>query len=226
MIMVDSKKREVYLYDMIGPSWLGLDAADTLVEALKTLGPGDISVRINSPGGDVFEGYAMYTQLTQHDGQVTTYNDGLVASAATFPFLAGAVRKVSPLSMTMIHEASTFVGGNADALLKAADLLDKINKQLGELYASISGETLEAVLQMMAEETWLVPEDAKRMKFATEDAGPTAVDKQIVPKNFYRKTPANYLKPESKLIVAKQRPEKDERKEKLYRLTGVDLRVQ
>ena len=77
MIMVDSKKREVYLYDMIGPSWLGLDAADTLVEALKTLGPGDISVRINSPGGDVFEGYAMYTQLTQHDGQVTTYNDGL-----------------------------------------------------------------------------------------------------------------------------------------------------
>lgn len=227
MIMVNSDKREIFLYDMIGPSWMGFDAADTLVEALGMLGPGDISVRINSPGGDVFEGYAMYTNLKRHVGKVSTYNDGLVASAATFPFLAGQDRYVSPLSQTMIHEASTFVGGNASDLLRAADLLEKINVQLAELYSEVSGKDVNDVLQLMADETWLGPKDAKELKFATGDQGTLANDCRIVPQNMYRKTPAAYLKPQSKLVAAHGRSESkaDERKEKILRLTGVDLRV-
>jgi ATP-dependent Clp protease protease subunit len=227
MIILDEKKREVYIYDMIGPSWLGLDSGDALVEALNKLGPGDVSIRINSPGGDVFEGFAMYNALKRHDGVVTTHNDALVASAATFPFLAGSVRKVAKLSSVMIHEASTFVAGRADDLMKAADLLEKINLQLAELYSEVSGKSVEDILQMMKEETWMDPKQAKEMKFAYEEEKGPEVNNRIVPQGMYKHTPENYLKPAMRLSAVKQRDESDRiRKLKIKSLTGIDFGVE
>lgn len=228
MIKVNQATREIFLYDMIGPEWMGADSSSTLAEALSLLGAGDISLRINSPGGDVFEGYAMYSQLTRHNGKVTTYNDGLVASAATYPFLAGEERYVSQMSMIMIHEASTFVGGNAADLLKAADLLDKINEQMAEFYASKSNRDVETIKQQMTDETWIKPDEAKEMGFATGDGASVQAETRIVPRGLYKHTPASYLKPESRLALQKVQAKSaadEERKEKLFRLTGVDLRV-
>lgn len=231
MIMVNDKTRELFVYDMIGPSWLGMDAGDTMVEALAMLGSGPVSVRLNSPGGDVFEGFAMYNALERHDGEVTTYNDGLVASAATFPFLAGKKRVVGKLSQTMIHEASTFTRGTGDDLRKAADLLDKINSQLADLYAEVSGKDKDEILAMMKKETWMDSAEATAMKFATSDDQPaTTADTRIVPAGMYRNTPEAYLKPQIRLQAVKQRPIPDkfdaERKRKILDLTGIDLRVE
>lgn len=229
MIMVDERKREIYVYDMIGPSWMGMDAGSTMVEALALLGDGPVSVRLNSPGGDVFEGYAMYNAIKRHNGEVTTHNDGLVASAATFPFLAGNVRKVSKLSQTMIHEASTIVAGMADDLMEAADRLIAINQQLAELYADVSGKSVDEILAMMKDETWMDAAQSEAMKFATVDEKTVARNTAIVPQGLYKHTPEAYLKPESRLAVAKSRtvdPSDKLRKERIFQLTGVDLRVE
>jgi len=227
MLMVNQDSREIFIYDEIGPSWFGMDSADDLVRALTLLGEGPISVRINSPGGSVFEGYGMYNNLKRHKGKVTTYNDGLAASAASVVFLAGEERVMTSLSMVMIHEASTIVWGNADDLLKTADLLDKINSQLADVYAEISGVDKAEILQMMEDETWLDLDTSKALKFATGSGNGPEVPKNIVPKNRYKHTPQSYLKPDSMLKMVKNRKdaEKETRYEKLFRLTGIDLRV-
>jgi len=232
MIMLNEEKREVYIYDMIGPAFFGMDSGDALVEALNTLGPGPLSVRINSPGGDVFQGYAMFNALERHDGTVTTHNDGLVASAATFPYLAGSVRKAGKLSQVMIHEASTVAVGNAADLEKAAGLLRDINDQLADLYAGVSGKDKGEILDLMAAETWMNTATATEFGFVTgEDTTKPEKepDLRIVPKDMYRNTPAAYLKPEILVKAIKHRPLPDpydaERKQRIFDLTGVDLRV-
>jgi ATP-dependent protease ClpP protease subunit len=228
--MVNTDSREVFIYDEIGPSWMGMDSAEDMVRALAMLGAGPVSVRINSPGGDVFAGYAMYNSLRKHNGKVTTYNDGLAASAASVVLLAGEERVGSALSQVMIHEASTIAFGNADDFLKVADLLKNINGQLADLYATVSGASKDDVLAMMADETWLPMDSAMAMKFYTkkdDDESYQGVNRQIVPKGMYKHAPEAFLKPEQMLKLVKNRPdaEKEKRYEKLFNLTGVDLRV-
>lgn len=227
MLMVNQESREIFIYDAIGPSWTGMVGADEVVQALGLLGKGPVNVRINSPGGAVFEGYTIYNSLKRHDGKVTTYNDGLAASAASIAFLAGEERIASKLSMIMIHEAATFLFGNAEGLRKEADILEKINGQIADVYAEVSGKSKDEVLAMMNEETWLDYEEGKAMLFITNFCTGPKVEQKIVPQNLYRKTPQAYLKPSAMLSMVKNRPDaaKQKRMEKLFNLTGVDLRL-
>ena len=227
MLMVNQDTREIFIYDEIGPAWLGMDSADDVVRALAILKDGPVNVRINSPGGSVFEGYGIYNNLRKHKGKVTTYNDGLAASAASIVFLAGEERIASSLSMVMIHEAATIAFGNADDFLKVADLLEQINGQLAQVYANVSGVDKAEILQMMADETWLDFDSSLAMKFATGKEEDRKVESKIVPKGMYKNTPANYLKSEQMLKMVKNRPDAttEKRYEKLFNLTGIDLRV-
>jgi ATP-dependent Clp protease protease subunit len=227
MLMVNQDSRELFIYDDIGPSWAGMVGSEDVVRALGMLGSGPVSVRINSPGGSVFEGYAIYNALKRHDGKVTTYNDGLAASAASIVFLSGEERVASNLSMVMIHEAATIAFGNANDFIQIADLLEKINGQIADLYVGISGKDKQEILEMMNQETWLDYEESKSMAFVTNTANVPNVDRKIVPQNRYKKTPQAYLKPAAMLSMVKHRPnaEKEKRYEKLFNLTGVDLRV-
>ncbi len=120
--------------------------------------------------------------------------------------------------------------GTGDDLRKAADLLDKINSQLADLYAEVSGKDKNEILAMMKEEKWMDAAEATAMKFATSDDQPeTTANTRIVPAGMYRNTPENYLKPIVRLQAVKQRPVPDkfdaERKRKILDLTGIDLRV-
>jgi hypothetical protein len=160
---------------------------------------------------------------------VTTYNDGLAASAASVVFLAGEERIASEVSQFMIHEAANIVFGTADDMTKEAALLIDINTQVAELYAKISGDDLETVLALMKEETWMPTKMAVEKKYATGTTAAARVDVAKVPQNMYRNTPAAYLKPEQALKMIKNRDrDSDEnriRKEKLFQLTGIVLRV-
>jgi len=133
---------ELMVYGRIGGGgWFdeGITGAD-VANALREAGPGPLTVRINSGGGDVFDGVAIHSLLSRHPGHVTVSVDGLAASAASFIMLAGDTIKAPKNAFVMIHDAMTFTYGNADTLRSAAGLLDQVSGTIAEMYADRAGE--------------------------------------------------------------------------------------
>lgn len=133
---------ELLIYGRIGGGGFfmdGISAAD-VAAALKELGPGPLDVRINSGGGDVFDGVAIHSLLARHPGVVTVYVDGLAASAASFIMLAGDRVRASRNSMIMIHDAMTMTFGAASTHQRAIDLLAKVSENIADMYAEAAGE--------------------------------------------------------------------------------------
>lgn len=133
---------ELMIYGRIGGGgWFdeGIGAAD-VAAALRDAGPGPVNVRLNSPGGDVFDGVAIHSLLARHPGTVTVYVDGLAASAASFIMLAGDRIVSARNAFVMIHGAMTGTYGNAGTHREAADLLDKVSDNIADMYAERAGE--------------------------------------------------------------------------------------
>lgn len=153
---------EILLYDEIG---LWGVTAKAFTQALATAGPGPLTLRINSPGGDVFDGLAMFSALNQHDGPVNVVVDGLAASAASFLALAGSTISMAPNAFLMIHNAWGVVVGNKGDMTDTADVLGKIDGQLASLYAQKTGQGQDAIATMMDAETWFTAQEAKDAGF-------------------------------------------------------------
>lgn len=133
---------ELLIYGTIGAGgWFseGIGAAD-VAALLRDAGPGPINVRINSGGGDVFDGIAIHTLLSRHPGTVTTYVDGLAASAASVIMLAGDRIVSARNAFVMIHDAMTGTYGNADTHERAVSLLKLASDNIADLYAEKAGE--------------------------------------------------------------------------------------
>jgi len=130
------------IYGIIGGGGFFSDgiAATDVAGALKQIGPGPINVKLNSPGGDVFDGVAIHSLLAAHPGLVTVDVDGLAASAASFIMLAGDHIRGPKNSFVMLHDAMTAPYGNSATLRSAADLLDKVSGSMAEMYADRAGE--------------------------------------------------------------------------------------
>lgn len=133
---------EIMIYGRIGGGgWFsdGISASD-VAGLLREAGPGPLNVRINSGGGDVFDGVAIHSLLSRHAGTVTTYVDGLAASAASFIMLAGERIVSARNGFIMIHDAMTMTYGNGDTHRAAAELLDKVSANIADMYAERAGE--------------------------------------------------------------------------------------
>jgi ATP-dependent protease ClpP protease subunit len=133
---------DLYIYGVIGGGgWFsdGIAATD-VAEALKVIGPGPVNVKLNSPGGDVFDGVAIHSLLASHPGYVTVNVDGHAASAASFIMLAGDHIRGPKNAFVMLHDAMTAPYGNSATLRTAADLLDKVSGTMAEMYADRAGE--------------------------------------------------------------------------------------
>lgn len=155
---------EIELYDEIG-MW-GVNAKDFRA---KLAGAGDIVLKINSPGGSVFEGIAIYNDLKAHKGNVRVEITGIAASIASIIAMAGNEIAIAENAMMMIHNAWTIAVGNADDLHEQADVLSKIDGMLALTYAQQKGTPgIRAIKQMMADETWMTGAEAKESGFATE----------------------------------------------------------
>jgi ATP-dependent Clp protease protease subunit len=127
----------------------------------------EVVVRINSVGGDAFEGVAMASALKRHGARVIVEVDGIAASAASVVAMAGDEIRVHQGAMLMIHEAHALVVGTASDFGKRANLLLKINGEIADLYAARTGQTRAKCLELMAAETWMGADEAKRLGFAT-----------------------------------------------------------
>ena len=124
-------------------------------------------VHINSMGGDVFDGWAIHDIIKATGKTIITQAEGLVASIATVPFLAGSERRITENSQLMIHNPWGFAGGDATDVQKYADQLKKEEDKLADFYASATGTSREDIVAMMKEETYLSADDAITKGFAT-----------------------------------------------------------
>lgn len=138
---------DLYIFDEI--SWWGITAMD-LVRELMTIDTDTITVRLNSPGGDVWDGIAIKNALITHRSKVNVIVDGDAASIASVIMLAGETITMMPGSFVMIHQAATFCGGTAGDMRECADLLDLINLNIAEMYAARTGKPVRQFLDAMA----------------------------------------------------------------------------
>jgi ATP-dependent protease ClpP protease subunit len=155
------------VYDVIGAGYWGDGiTAQSVSDALKN-SRGPVSLRINSPGGDAFEGVAIYNLLRQSGRQVNVRVDGLAASAAATVAMAGDKREMGKGTMLMIHPAMVIAAGDAEDLRSAADTLDSVTASMAEIYASRSGNDTKKVIDWMNAETWMTPQECIDSGFAT-----------------------------------------------------------
>jgi len=157
---------ELMLYDFIDPYW-GI-SADAVVKALAGQTLTKLVVRINSPGGDVFDGWAIYNYLKSRPYPVETINDGAAASIASIILMAGSKVRSSAHALIMIHDPWMMSMGNADQLRSDAGLLDKVASDLTAIYAEKSGMVAADVAALMAAETWMSAEEALAYKLIDE----------------------------------------------------------
>lgn len=157
---------EVMLYDEIG-GWFGA-TADQFIADLKNITAKSLRVRVNSPGGSVFEGIAIANALRSHPADVTVQVDGIAASIASVIAMAGDRIEMAPNTMMMIHDASGLCVGNASDMEEMAELLDLISDNIADAYAARAGGTRDEWRARMQAETWYLPEDAVAAGLADE----------------------------------------------------------
>lgn len=138
----ESSRTKVYLYGEIGGWWDGIDA-NQFVRDLDAIGNAGIDLHINSGGGSVFDGIAIYAALKNHASDVTSVVDSLAASAASFIAMAGNTIKIEKPGRMMIHDAQGLALGNAGDMRTMADLLDELSSTIAEIYADRAGGTAD-----------------------------------------------------------------------------------
>lgn len=157
---------EVSIYDEIG-LW-GVDAKTFKKDWDKIKNLKEIKVYVNSPGGSVFDGMAIYNMLSDSRDKVTVEVDGLAASIASIIAMAGKKLVMREGTLLMIHNAWSLAMGDSNEMRKTADTLDKINEQLISIYSGKTGMDAEEIKQLMNEETWLDADEAVEKGFADE----------------------------------------------------------
>lgn len=166
-----SNTADIYIYGDIYDSWWSDESNSAICLKDKLLELGDISeinLHINSLGGDVFEGLAMFNLLKQHKATVKVYIDGIAASIASVIAMAGDEIYMPKNSMMMIHNCWTYECGNAKDLRKTADDLDKIMEASIESYLSRVNIDREELVELLDGETWLTAKECLEKGFCSE----------------------------------------------------------
>lgn len=184
---------EVTLYDVID-RFYGV-SAEGIYQQLKALGDvKEIRVRINSPGGSVFEGTAIYNLLRSHSAKITTIVDGLAASMASVVAMAGDEIEMGDGAYMMIHDPLGQVRGDSEEMRDMADLLDKLKGQIIGIYSRRTGHGEAQIAQWMKEETWMTSTEAIQNRFANRSV-PSLRVAAVAPMDFFNRVPEALRQP-------------------------------
>ncbi|MCO7634122.1 Clp protease ClpP [Pseudomonas guariconensis] len=165
---VENTSDTITVYGVIGEDWYGEGVTLKRIDAaLRAIGERDVTVYINSPGGDMFEGIAIYNRLREHSHKVTTKVLGMAASAASVIYLAGSEREVASSAFLMIHNCWTFLAGNRHYLRDVADDMEEFDAAMADLYAETSGQAVQDMAEMMDDETFIRGKRAVELGLAT-----------------------------------------------------------
>lgn len=168
----------ISILDVIGQDfWTGEGVtAKRVAAALRSIGNSDVTVAINSPGGDMFEGIAIYNMLASHKAKVTVQVMGIAASAASIVAMAGDEIQMGEGAQLMIHNAWGVVVGNSNDLAEAATTFAGFDQSLAEIYHARTGAKLAEIRALMDAETFMLPDQAIKLGFA--DSKIAAADAQ------------------------------------------------
>lgn len=206
----------ITMYDVIGSDgWTEGVTAKRVSAALRSIGSRDVTVSINSPGGDYFEGLAIYNLLREHPHKVTVKVVGLAASAASVIAMAGDEIQVARSGFLMVHNAWSVVIGNRHDLRAAAEVMDQFDASMAALYSQASGITEAAAAAIMDAETWMTGQAAVDAGFATSLLGADEVLDEQETKNM-----ALVAKHRVDSMLAKQGMPRSERRALLEQLKG------
>lgn len=160
-----AERAEVMIYDEIG-LW-GVQAKD-FVDEINSLNVKAIDLRLNTPGGSVFDGNAIYNAIKRHPAEVTVHIDGLAASMGSLIALAGDRVVMAANALYMIHNPWTIALGDAAEMRATADILDKLRDGLVGTYAAKTGMEIDEITAAMDAETWYTAEEAQAAGFVDE----------------------------------------------------------
>ncbi len=214
-IKAEGGEATIYLYDAIG-GWWGIEASD-FVKCLDSLEAETIHLRVNSPGGDVFDARSIATALKQHSAKIVAHIDGLAASAATYVSLAADEVEIADGAFFMIHNAWTIAIGNADDMIATAELLGKVDESIVKDYQRKTGCEEAQIKDWMAAETWFTAAEAVEHGFAD-----TIFEGEDVENHFnlgaYANTPAALSVKDEQEDSGKIHRERFERRARLFEM--------
>lgn len=181
--------RNIDIFGEIGEDMYGEGTASAQIsQMLRDMGPGDVTVNIDSPGGDMFAGLAIYNQLRSHDGVITVNVVGTAASAASVIAMAGDTVNMQPAAFIMIHQTWLLAAGNSRDFIALAEMLAPFDKAMADIYAARTGKPVAEVQTAMSEEKWFNADEAVAFGLA---------DKVVTPDQSKRKSLAAHSnKPE------------------------------
>ena len=163
----DTGERTLVLNGQIAEdSWFGDEVTPAIFRDELMKGEGNITVWINSPGGDVFAAAQIYNMLMDYKGDVTVRIDGLAASAASVIAMAGTTVEMSPVGMLMIHNPSTAVIGNTKEMQAAIQMLDEVKESILNAYELKTGQPRQQLSDLMDAESWMNAKKAVELGFA------------------------------------------------------------
>lgn len=179
------------IYDVIGQDFFGdgITASSVSAALSENAGCSSITCRLNSPGGDLFEGIAIYNLLKASGKPVNVVVDGLAASAASLIAMAGDSITMGKGSMIMIHRAMAMAAGFSDDLRNMADTLDTVSASAADIYVARTGMKKDDVLKMMAAETWMSADDAVKDGYATAVSGDSKAVTNSFDLSVFKNTP-------------------------------------
>ncbi|HAR44698.1 MAG TPA: peptidase [Nitrospiraceae bacterium] len=163
-----SDDNTITIFDVIGQDyWTGEGVtAKRIAGALRAIGDKPVTVMVNSPGGDMFEGLAIYSLLREHPAEVTVKVLGLAASAASIIAMAGDTVQVARAGFLMIHNAWIYAAGNRHEFREYADYLEPFDRSMADIYAARTGSDIKAMQKLMDAESWIGGSDAIDQGFA------------------------------------------------------------
>jgi len=189
-------ERTLYLNGPIAEeTWWGDEVTPKIFKDELLSGTGDITVWINSPGGDVFAAAQIYNMLMEYPGKVIVKIDGLAASAASVIAMAGSEVLMSPVSMLMVHNPSTVAIGDSEEMLRAKALLDEVKESIINAYEVKTGLSRAKLSHLMDAETWMNAKKAVELGFADKIMFADLVDPENTGQSllFSRATVTNSL---------------------------------
>lgn len=187
----NGKRGEIYIYEEIGEGWFGGITAKSFSESMKELGNvSALDIYINSPGGSVFDGIAIYNQIKRFSGEKIVHIDGIAASIASVIAMAGDKVKIAANGMVMIHDPWSIAFGTADEMRKMADSLDKVRDTILDTYVIATEGDRQAISDLMAAETWLSADEAVAQGFADEKTEELTVKAEFSMLAKFQNTPA------------------------------------
>jgi ATP-dependent Clp endopeptidase proteolytic subunit ClpP len=193
---------EIVIYDEIGAFGI---PAKAFLDELKALGPiAELTVRINSPGGSVFDGVAIYNALKRHDAAITVWIDGIAASIASMIAMAGDEIVMPENAMLMLHDPAGFVMGTAADMRAMAEALDRMKAGMVAAYRDKSGRDEPEIEALMREESWLSAEEAVALGLADRVEQPVRMAARFDLSRF-RNAP-----PQLAAILTSSTPQEDE----------------